>query len=229
MALLIAVGRRLQPHTLRQISCSCQVSRLLPHQLPLYFSQAFHQTPCTHTPHISSSPLHTHIQYRITDFLDYAHETPEDAQPGLGGFLERVQNAKDIASGDEAIAFLDESGIKPEKDFIFSAIWALREEWKLAFLVFKWGVKWDCVVDKTWCLMVWLLGNHNKFSTAWTVVHELYGASKDARQAMLIMIDRYIYESLLLISGILLFVSCAFTMNCNAWIWFCGLRGFFFQ
>lgn len=191
---LLAIVRRLQFHTLRPICCSSQFSRSVPRQIPLYFSQAFHQTSyrrCRHTPH-AGSLLQTHSQaiYEITDFLEYAHDTPEDAQLGLRGFLEKVQNAKDIASGDEAIAFLDDSGVKPDKDFIFWAVWALREEWKLAFLVFKWGVKWDCVVNKTRCLIIWLLGNHGKFSTAWTVVHEMYRASKDARQAMLIMIDR---------------------------------------
>lgn len=137
--------------------------------------------------------LQTHSQtvYQITDFSEYVHQTPEHVRLGLRGFLERVQNAREFASGDEAIAFLDDSGVNPDKDFIFSVIWALREEWKLAFLVFKWGVKWDCVVEKTWCLMIWLLGNHNKFSTAWTVIHEVCRASKDTRQAMLIMIDRY--------------------------------------
>lgn len=228
MASLIAIVRRLQLHTLRPISCSSHFSRSSPHQFPLYFSQAFHQTPCRHTPH-TSNPLQTHSQYKITDFLKNAHEIPEDVQLRLRGFLERVQHAKDIASGDEAVAFLDDSGVKPDKDFIFSAIWALREEWKLAFLVFKWGMRWDCVVDKSWCLMIWLLGNHSKFSTAWTVVHELYGASKDARQAMLIMIDRCVYESLLVILVILLFVSCSLTMNCNAWVWFCGLSGLSFR
>ncbi|XP_042067627.1 pentatricopeptide repeat-containing protein At1g80880, mitochondrial-like [Salvia splendens] len=195
MASLLLVVRRLQFHTLRPISCTSLISRSIPAKLPPFFTQAFHQAPCKrckHTPH-AGSLLQTHSQsiYRITDFLEYAHEIPERAQLGLPEFLERVQNAKDIASGDEAMALLDDSGVKPDKDFIFSAIWALREEWKLAFLVFKWGMKWDCVVNKIWCLMIWLLGNHSKFSTAWTVVHELYRGSKDARQAILIMIDRY--------------------------------------
>ncbi|XP_041992333.1 pentatricopeptide repeat-containing protein At1g80880, mitochondrial-like [Salvia splendens] len=195
MASLLAVVRRLHFHTLRPISCTSLISGSIPSKLPPYFTQAFHQAPCKrckHTPH-AGSLLQTHRQsiYRITDFLEYAHEIPEGAQSGLPEFLERVQNAKDIASGDEAMAFLDDSGVEPDKDFIFSAIWALREEWKLAFLVFKWGLKWDCVVSKIWCLMIWLLGNHSKFSTAWTIVHELYRASKDARQAILIMIDRY--------------------------------------
>ncbi|KAL3633126.1 hypothetical protein CASFOL_026110 [Castilleja foliolosa] len=161
----------------------------------LTFSQAFHQTPnkpIKLTPHFGSG-THAHAQapYQIIDFSEHVEETDEDIQLGLGEILERVEKAKDFASGDEAIAFLDNSNVKPDKDFIFSVIWALREKWKLAFLVFKWGEKWDCVVEKTWCLMIWLLGNHKKFSTAWTLIHELHHASKDTQQAMLIMIDRY--------------------------------------
>ncbi|KAL8456963.1 hypothetical protein ACS0TY_034984 [Phlomoides rotata] len=180
----------------------------LPHQLfshsppcpKLYFSQAFHQTPCglsRYTPHIGTLPhLHDQNPYQIIDFWTYKHETPEEIKLGVGDFLERVRNAKDFASGDVAIAFLDNSDVKPDKDFVFSVIWALREEWKLAFLVFKWGEKWDCVVEKTWCLMIWLLGNHKKFSTAWTVIHALYHASKDTQQALLILIDRYVAANL---------------------------------
>lgn len=199
---LLAIVRRLQLQIPRPMICFSQFSLSIPHQFIssafppaiLYFSQAFHQTPCRprrHTPHICSLP-HAHGQslYKIVDFSEYAYKTPEDIQLGLREFLERVQKAKDFASGDEAIAFLDTSDVKPDKDFIFSVIWALREEWKLAFLVFKWGEKWNCVVEKTWCLMIWLLGNHKKFSTAWTLIHELYHTSKDTRQAMLIMIDR---------------------------------------
>ncbi|KAK6147902.1 hypothetical protein DH2020_018814 [Rehmannia glutinosa] len=200
---LLTIVRRLQLHRPRSIINFSQLFHSPAHQFissaprfpTLSLSQAFHQTPSRpikHTPHFGSLP-HAHGQtlYQIIDFADYIDETDEDIQLGIREILERVEKAKDFASGDEAIAFLDISGVKPDKDFIFSVIWALREEWKLAFLVFKWGEKWDCIVEKTWCLMIWLLGNHKKFSTAWTLIHELYHASKDTQQAMLIMIDRY--------------------------------------
>ncbi|KAK6147861.1 hypothetical protein DH2020_018773 [Rehmannia glutinosa] len=200
---LLTIVRRLQLHRPRSIINFSQLFHSPAHQFissaprfpTLSLSQAFHQTPSRpikHTPHFGSLP-HAHGQtlYQIIDFADYIDETDEDIQLGIREILERVEKAKDFASGDEAIAFLDISGVKPDKNFIFSVIWALREEWKLAFLVFKWGEKWDCIVEKTWCLMIWLLGNHKKFSTAWTLIHELYHASKDTQQAMLIMIDRY--------------------------------------
>ncbi|KAI3455225.1 hypothetical protein Pfo_011888 [Paulownia fortunei] len=200
---LLTIVRRLQLHRPRPMICFSQFSHSLAHQfIPsefpsaiLSFSRAFHQTPCRpckHTRHFGGLP-HAQGQslYQIIDFSEYVDETHEDIQLGLCEVFERVQQAKEFASGDEAIAFLDNSDVRPDKDFIFSVIWSLREEWKLAFLVFKWGEKWDCVVEKTWCLMIWLLGNHKKFSTAWTLIHELYHASKDTQQAMLIMIDRY--------------------------------------
>lgn len=192
---LLTIARRLRlhnPHSLIRFSPSLHyefISSAKPCAL-LSLSQAFHQTSSIHgkhTPHFAPLP-HPYGQrsYQLIDFAEHV----EDVQLGLHEILERVQKAKDFASGDEAVAFLDDSGVKPDKDFIFSLIWALREEWKLAFLVFKWGERWDCVVERTWCLMIWLLGNHHKFSTAWTLIHELSHASKDTQQAMLIMIDR---------------------------------------
>ncbi|GFP93556.1 pentatricopeptide repeat-containing protein at1g80880 mitochondrial [Phtheirospermum japonicum] len=200
---LLAIFRRLQLHRQSPFIRFSQLSHSPSQHLTasslrchiIYFSQAFHQTrtkPIKHTPHFGSgTQAHAQTPYQIINFLEYVDEIDEDIQLGLRQILERVEKAKDFASGDEAIAFLDNSNVKPDKDFIFSVIWALREEWKLAFLVFKWGEKWDCVVENTWCLMIWLLGNHKKFSTAWTLIHELYHASKDTQQAMLIMIDRY--------------------------------------
>ncbi|KAL2242766.1 UNVERIFIED_CONTAM: Pentatricopeptide repeat-containing protein, mitochondrial [Sesamum indicum] len=196
---LLAAARRLQSHRLRPLmKCFSQFSPSPPHQvIPslLSFPRAFHQTPrrpCKHTPHFGGFPgACGQSFYHLINFAEYVDDSDGDIQLGLREILERVETAKDFASGDEAIAFLDSSGVKPDKDFIFSVIWALREEWKLAFLVFKWGERWNCVVEKTWCLMLWLLGNHKKFSTAWTLIHELHHASKDTQRAMLIMIDRY--------------------------------------
>ncbi|KAL7139828.1 hypothetical protein ABFS83_09G079800 [Erythranthe nasuta] len=194
---LLTIVRRLQllrPCQLLRVSLS-SAHRFIPSPLPpssamLCFSQAFHQTPCRqckHTPHSACRR-----PYEIMDFsAESAEGTRGEIRLGLEEIRERVQKARDFASGDEAVAFLDDSDVRPDKDFIFSLIWDLREEWKLAFLVYKWGERWDCVVEKTCCLMIWLLGNHGKFGTAWTLVHELYRASKDTQQAMLILIDRY--------------------------------------
>ncbi|PIN04361.1 hypothetical protein CDL12_23104 [Handroanthus impetiginosus] len=196
---LFTIVRRLQLHRPRTLICFSQFSHSLARQVVssaiLSFSQAFHQTSCRtceHDLHFGGAP-HAQVQslHQIIDFAEYVNETHEDIQLSVTEILDRVRKAKDFNSGDEAMSFLDSSGIKPDRDFVFSVIWALREEWKLAFLVFKWGQKSDCIVEKTRCLMIWILGNHEKFSTAWTLIHELYQASKDTQQAMLIMIDRY--------------------------------------
>ncbi|KAL6497126.1 hypothetical protein OROGR_029055 [Orobanche gracilis] len=197
-----AIIRRSQLYRQRPFSCFSRLSPSPAHKsmssaLPctaLSPCQAFRQTfygPSKRNPHFSSQ-IHTHVQstYQFIDFSECVDEPDEEIQLGLREILQRVEKAKDFASGDEAITFLDGSGVKPDKDFIFSVIWGLKEEWKLAFLVFKWGEKWDCVVEKTWCLMIWLLGNHKKFSTACTLIQELHRDSKETQQAMLIMIDR---------------------------------------
>ncbi|KAL3528986.1 hypothetical protein ACH5RR_008308 [Cinchona calisaya] len=131
------------------------------------------------------------LLYDIINSHACLRETDENAQLGLGELSELIQKAKNFDSGDEALDFLDKGGVKPNKDLIFSAILSFREEWKLAFLVFKWGEKWDCIDEKVWCLVIWVLGNHKKFGTAWTLIHELRKNSVDTKQALLIMIDRY--------------------------------------
>ncbi|XP_073146411.1 pentatricopeptide repeat-containing protein At1g80880, mitochondrial isoform X2 [Henckelia pumila] len=158
-------------------------------------SQAFRRTtfrPCTQTPPLGSFH-HTQSQwfYQFINFDDEIDEAYGNMQFEVNEILERVKKTKDLHSGDEAIAFLDASNVKPNENLVLSLIWALREEWKLAFLAFKWGEKWDCVVEKTWYLMIWLLGNHKKFSTSWALIHELHKASRDTQQALLILIDRY--------------------------------------
>ncbi|EPS69945.1 hypothetical protein M569_04816 [Genlisea aurea] len=105
--------------------------------------------------------------------------------------VERIQKAKYFASGNEALAFLDDSGVKPDADLVVSLIWELKQDWKLAFLVYKWGEKWDCIVEKVWCSMIWVLGSHRRFSTAWSLIRQLSDAAEDTQQAMLIVIDRY--------------------------------------
>lgn len=99
--------------------------------------------------------------------------------------------AAHFPSEAEAMASLDESGIRANQNLVYSVIWELREEWRLAFLAFKWGDKWGCVDEKACELMVWVLGNHRKFNTAWILIRDLHRSLMSTRKAMLIMIDRY--------------------------------------
>ncbi|CAN6570392.1 unnamed protein product [Malus baccata var. baccata] len=106
-------------------------------------------------------------------------------------FLELLKRAADFASEAEAMAFLDESGIEVDGETVLLVIWELREDWKSAFLAFQWGEKWGCCNEEACSLMVWILGSHKKFSTAWCLIRDLHRALMDTRRAMLIMIDRY--------------------------------------
>jgi hypothetical protein len=106
------------------------------------------------------------------------------------GLLQSLKMAAHFPSEAEAMASLDESGIRANQNLVYSVIWELREEWRLAFLAFKWGDKWGCVDEKACELMVWVLGNHRKFNTAWILIRDLHRSSMSTRKAMLIMIDR---------------------------------------
>ncbi|XP_027121851.1 pentatricopeptide repeat-containing protein At1g80880, mitochondrial-like [Coffea arabica] len=138
----------------------------------------------------SRSSDQRHI-YDVINFRECVKETRENAQVGLSELTELIQKAKNFDSGDEALDFLDKGGVKPNKYLIFSSMFALRKEWKLAFLLYKWGERWDCVDEMVRCLMIWVLGNHTKFGTAWSLIHDLHKNSVDTKEALLIMIDRY--------------------------------------
>ncbi|CAI9767250.1 unnamed protein product [Fraxinus pennsylvanica] len=182
-------------HILNSLGSQPQISSFHLTRLPYNLTEAFRRTSIIYCKffHHFSSLQHSDSQniFQTIDFDEWVNDIEEDIALVLPEFLETVHKAKNFACANEAMSFLDNSGVKPSKDLIFSAIWALKQEWKLAFLVFKWGEKWKCVVEETRCLMIWLLGNHQKFSTAWTLIHDLYKASMDAQQAMFIMIDRY--------------------------------------
>ncbi|XP_015070558.1 pentatricopeptide repeat-containing protein At1g80880, mitochondrial [Solanum pennellii] len=129
--------------------------------------------------------------YEIINFDKCVNTLREKYHIGVNEFVGIVQKASNFGSGDEAILFLDEYGVKPNQELVFLVIWELRDQWKLAYLVFKWGEKCKCLDENTWCLMIWILGNHSKFSTAWSLIRDLLQMSTDIQQAVLIMIDRY--------------------------------------
>lgn len=131
------------------------------------------------------------LEHPIDDFSDDAfhfHNDPQD--PVLLQFLELLRKFAHFSSEAEATASLDESGIQANRDLVGSAIRALREEYKAAFLAFRWGEKWNCNDEEVYHLMIWVLGNHGKFSTAWCLIRDMLRSSLCTRRAMLIMIDR---------------------------------------
>lgn len=110
---------------------------------------------------------------------------------GVRKLIKAIEKADQFSSKEEAIEVLDKAGVEPKEELVYLAIWDLREEWKLAFLVFKWGEKFGCLGGKVWDLMVWVLGNHKKFSTAWCLIRDLHRSSMDTRRTMLVLMDRY--------------------------------------
>lgn len=157
------------------------------------FFQAFHRTLGTKSQTLNYNPFSTfnsscvHNLYETINFTELTASTNESTK------LDAIKLVKLLRSNfnGESMCFLDGSGINPSKDLIVSMIWELRGEWKLAFLVFKWGQKWKCDDEKAWSLMIWVLGNHKKFNNAWCLIRDLYQSSMDTQRPMFIMIDRY--------------------------------------
>ncbi|KAM6602384.1 hypothetical protein CsatA_021993 [Cannabis sativa] len=176
---------------------------LLSHSSHHCLFQAFHRTLSTH----QKSPLQVHhfstLQQHSSRFLGDPFEfNPERFQihdelqhPGLHRLLKLLEQVAPLPTEAEAMASLDESGIESSVDMVRSAIWVLRKECKLALLAFKWGDRWGCCDEEAWNLMIWVLGNHRKFNTAWCLIRDLHRSSMDTRRAMLIMIDRYAFAN----------------------------------
>ncbi|KAK9149850.1 hypothetical protein Scep_008607 [Stephania cephalantha] len=96
-----------------------------------------------------------------------------------------------FTSKTEAMAFLDQSGIGLTEDLVDSAIRALKSEWELAYLGFKWGERSGCDSVRVWELMVSVLGEHRRFGTAWRVVRDMVRSSMDVRGAVILMVESY--------------------------------------
>ncbi|KAJ0680108.1 putative tetratricopeptide-like helical domain superfamily, pentacotripeptide-repeat region of PRORP [Helianthus annuus] len=157
------------------------------------FIQAFHQTLGMHSPkqdhhHFPTfNPPQVQNLYKTLTLTD-----PTNQNPNLDAIkLVKLLRTEFDSEGCESTHFLDGSGVKPNEDLINSVIWGLRDDWKLAFFVFKWGQKWKCCDEKGWSLMIFVLGNHKKFNNAWCLVKDLYQSCMDTQQPMLILIDRY--------------------------------------
>ncbi|KAF5466873.1 hypothetical protein F2P56_016756 [Juglans regia] len=163
-----------------------------------YLFRAFHQTrhlPSPQTRRFSTfQPFSAQNYHYPFDFDNYKFKVTHGTHdPGLPRFLEMLRGVSQCPSEAKAIESLDESGIEANREIVCSAIWESREEWRLAFLAFKWGEKWGCTDEKACYLMIWVLGNHRKFNIAWCLIRDMHThrSKMDTRRAMLIMIDRY--------------------------------------
>ncbi|OMO74028.1 hypothetical protein COLO4_26742 [Corchorus olitorius] len=162
-----------------------------------FFSLAFPQTLSisSQTPHFTShfSTLQSLSIPTVNDPFVFTPPKTHGSDPQEPALIQLVKQVAHFSSEAEALASLDESGsgIKATQDLVYSVIWTLREEWRLAFLAFKWCEKRGHIGENTYELLVWVLGTHKKFNMAWCLIRDLYHSSMDTRRAMFIMIDRY--------------------------------------
>ncbi|KDP41959.1 hypothetical protein JCGZ_26977 [Jatropha curcas] len=194
--LLITIARRLQRsypiHVLPLFQSIASPSS--PSRLPLksFFLAAFHRTvsiPDSNSLRFSTSQYFPTQNFKEPfDLIQQRIHVNEALEPSLLDSLKRAAHSPTEA---EAVAFVDESGITANQNLVYSLIWNLREEWRQAYLAYKWGQKWGCVDEKCCELMVWVLGSHKKFNIAWILIRDLYRSLMNPRQAMLVMIDRY--------------------------------------
>lgn len=138
------------------------------------FSQAFYQT--------LSLPSHSHSQTQQHAPFDFNFNFDLD-DPSLLQFIQLLK--KDDDDHDCL------SSLKPNIDLIRSAIWVLRDDLKPALRAFNLGYNDEKVCN----LMIWVLGTHDKFHTAWSIVRDMRSSSLSTHQAMLIIIDRYAYAN----------------------------------
>ncbi|GAB2293676.1 hypothetical protein Dimus_027889 [Dionaea muscipula] len=162
-----------------------------------YFSQTFHQTlavsPFTLTYRLYSS-THRPFDFRNPcpiDFSEFKCQSNEKEESRAARLVESARKAKDLASKRGALRLLDDSGVEANDSLVCRAMWALRDDWELAMLVFKWGERQGCSGVRALGFVVWVLGSHQKFSVAWDLIRQSYRSAADTRTAMLIMIERY--------------------------------------
>ena len=177
-----------------------------------FFSQAFHRThfrpslTLLHSLFFSTfKPCSVHSLYNPINFNDFVSVNHQNDDLGVSELVELVQRTKNCTSRKEAIDFLASSGISPDATHVYLAIWKLQDDWKLVLLIFELTQKWGCISDKLLGLIVWVLGTHHKFDTAWSLIRDCYRLV-DTRQAMFAIIDRSV------LNFFLLFFSCSGTI-----------------
>ncbi|CAD5317793.1 unnamed protein product [Arabidopsis thaliana] len=199
MAAIVAIGRKLartpqwrivqhQSLLRRAVSTSFSSSVSQNHS----FSSAFHRAGHVHSqvlsylPHFASSNRFSTKTISETFDINLTALAPLEK-----GLIDLIRQVSELESEADAMASLEDSSFDLNHDSFYSLIWELRDEWRLAFLAFKWGEKRGCDDQKSCDLMIWVLGNHQKFNIAWCLIRDMFNVSKDTRKAMFLMMDRY--------------------------------------
>lgn len=166
------------------------------------FTSAFHQTfsKQSRLSHFTShfSTLQSFPTRILTDPFAFSPPSTHARDPREQILLDSIKRVAHFDSETQAMASLDEAGVEADVNLVYSVIWALREEWRLAFLAFKLGERQGSLDEKVSELMVWVLGNCKKFNIAWCLIRDMYKSSFSTRRAMLVMIERWSAALLLL-------------------------------
>lgn len=190
MAAIVAIGRKLTrtpQYLLRAVSTSFSNYPSL--QNPS-FSSAFHRAGLVHSQILTHVPNFVSFNRFSTQTLSETFEINHALAPLEQGLVELVRHVSELESEADAIASLEKSSFDLDHESLYSLIWELRDEWRLAFLGFKWGEKRGCDDQKACDLMIWVLGNHQKFNIAWCLIRDMFNASRDTRKATFLMMDR---------------------------------------
>ncbi|CAA7039385.1 unnamed protein product, partial [Microthlaspi erraticum] len=155
------------------------------------FSSAFRRAGLVHSQILSYVPNFVSSNRFSTQTISETFDVNEVFAPLEQGLIDLVREVSELESESDAMASLEESSFGLSHDSVYSLIWELRDEWRLAFLAFKWGEKRGCDDQKACDLMIWVLGNHQKFNIAWCLIRDMFNASRDTRKAMFLMMDRY--------------------------------------
>lgn len=196
MAAIVAIGRKLtqtskwwifpKQYLLPQVSKSFSNSSF---QNPS-FSSAFHRTGLVHYQILSYVPHFVSSHRFSTQTTSENFDIKQALAPLEQGLIDLIRQVSELESEADAMASLEESCFDLNHESFFSLIWELRDEWRLAFLAFKWGEKRGCDDQKACDLMIWVLGNHQKFNIAWCLIRDMFNVSRDTRKAMFLMMDR---------------------------------------
>ncbi|KAK6915134.1 Pentatricopeptide repeat [Dillenia turbinata] len=159
---------------------------------------AFHQTRLIHSENFTtkfdfSTNQHIHTQNfkSIVPFDGCEFRIHEFEHLDQVGIIEILSKARNFASEEESISFLDQSGFRPCEELVSVLIWAVRDELESALLAFKWGERRKCNGEKSLALIVWVLGSQKKFNSSWSLIRDFQGSLNTTRKAMLVLMDRY--------------------------------------
>ncbi|KAL2933989.1 hypothetical protein RDABS01_017108 [Bienertia sinuspersici] len=176
------------PSYCRRFSCSSS-------NVNVNTCQAFRRSPShtlLHSLYIFTfHPYSAQSFYNPIDFSDIVSTNNQNDELAAMKLVELVQKTKDYTSKREAIDFVTATGVNPDAKQVNLAIWKLRNDWALALLAFQLNQKRGFITEKLLGLIVWVLGTHQKFDIAWSLIrdwHRFVGT----QQAMLAIIERYV-------------------------------------